>query len=310
LGPAEERWIRSLTRHSAHPHSARITAALAPGSPALPADSAGDDAVDGFRETPGGGIEGRIAGHAILLGSQSWLASRGVGIASGGGEPDGSLAHVAFDGHHRGAFVLTSAFRPEVEGAVRTLSERYDVALLSGDNERERGRFERLFGGGDRLHFNQSPLDKLGFIGALQRSGRTVMMVGDGLNDAGALRQSDAGVAVVEHLGAFSPACDVILEARQVARLPVILAFSRRSARVVRTAFSLSILYNLTGISIAAAGLLSPLISAVLMPASSISVVLLACGGATWAARRTGLAAGIPLTSGPEIPQPDAKPHV
>ena len=99
-------------------------------------------------------------------------------------------------------------------------AERYELALLSGDNEKERERFRGLFGSDAALHFNQSPLDKLGFIRRLQESGQTVMMVGDGLNDAGALKQSDVGVAVVEQAGAFSPASDVILEAGRVPRLP------------------------------------------------------------------------------------------
>ena len=100
------------------------------------------------------------------------------------------------------------------EELLRGLGGRYELALLSGDNEQERERFRSLFGGDAELHFNQSPLDKLGFIRRLQESGQTVMMVGDGLNDAGALKQSDVGVAVVEKVGAFSPASDVILAGR------------------------------------------------------------------------------------------------
>jgi len=115
------------------------------------------------------------------------------------------------------------------------------------------------------------------------------MMVGDGLNDAGALKQSDVGVAVVEKIGAFSPASDMILEAGQITRLLKILSFARKSSRVVRLSFGISALYNLLGISIAAAGILSPIICAVLMPLSSISVVLFACGMTRWAARREGV---------------------
>jgi len=133
--------------------------------------------------------------------------------------------------------------------------------------------------------FNRTPLDKLQFIQSLQKRGDRVMMVGDGLNDAGALRQSDVGVAVVEKVGAFSPASDVILRADQVSRLDEILALSRRAVRIVRLGFGISACYNIFGISIAAAGLLSPLVCAILMPVSSISVVLFACGATAWAAR-------------------------
>jgi Cu+-exporting ATPase len=192
---------------------------------------------------------------------------------------------VAIDGKSRGAFTLTSVLRPDIEQLIRGLAAHYEIALLSGDNEKERARFCGLIGGNAKLHFNQSPLDKLGFIRRLQESGKTVMMVGDGLNDAGALKQSDVGVAVIEKAGAFSPASDVILEAVSVPRLREILALARRATRIVRWSFGISAAYNLVGITIAAAGVLSPLVCAVLMPVSSISVVLFACGMTTWAAR-------------------------
>jgi P-type Cu+ transporter len=201
----------------------------------------------------------------------------------------GSVVGLAIDGTFRGAFGLSNSLRPQTEQMFDALSRRYELALLSGDNERERARFARLFGEGARLRFNQSPLEKLSFISALQESGKTVMMVGDGLNDAGALKQSDVGVAVVEKVGVFSPASDVILEAGQVSNLAPILDFARRSTRVVRASFGISALYNLAGISIAAAGVLSPLICAVLMPVSSLTVVLFACGMTSRAARRCGL---------------------
>ena len=281
LNPMEAGWIYSLTRHSTHPHSVRVGESLAGERFVEP--------VQSFLETPGSGIEGQVQGREIWLGSRAWLESRGARAGTQTQpQPDGtegSVVGVAIDGKFRGAFTLTSVLRPDIEQLLPGLAAHYEIALLSGDNEKERARFCGLIGGDARLHFNQSPLDKLRFIRRLQESGRTVMMVGDGLNDAGALKQSDVGVAVVEKAGAFSPASDVILEAASVPRLQEILALARRATRIVRWSFGISAAYNLVGITIAAAGVLSPLVCAVLMPVSSISVVLFACGMTTWAAR-------------------------
>ena len=290
----EARWIFSLTRHSTHPHSMRISESF--GGKLFP------EPVRSFLETPGCGIEGQVNGREIWIGSRAWLESRGARSSGrqsapispkplepthgGGYEENGSVVHVAIDGHYRGAFGLSSTLRPEADELIRQLSKRYELALLSGDNERERERFRALFGNGAKLHFNQSPLDKLGFILQLQESGKTVLMAGDGLNDAGALKQSDVGVAVVEKIGAFSPASDVILDAARVPQLSEILTLARRTAWIVRVSFGISAAYNLIGVSIAAAGKLSPLVCAVLMPLSSASVVLFACGATTWAARK------------------------
>jgi Cu+-exporting ATPase len=114
------------------------------------------------------------------------------------------------------------------------------------------------------------------------------MMVGDGLNDAGALRESDAGVAVVEETGAFCPASDVILEARRVVDVPALLELGRRVVRVVYVCFGLSLLYNAVGLTLAVQGRLSPLFAAVLMPLSSVTVVSVATGLSLWQARRCG----------------------
>jgi Cu+-exporting ATPase len=197
----------------------------------------------------------------------------------------GSVVHVAINGTYRGCFVLESALRRDVDALVGNLSPHYGLALLSGDNEKQRDTFAPLFG--DRTQFNQSPLSKLEFIHTLQRSGKTVMMVGDGLNDAGALKQSDVGVAVVETISAFSPASDVIMSAGMLSQLDAVLRFSKRAVRIVRLSFLLSSLYNVIGISIAANGLLAPIVCAILMPISSISVVAFACGATTWVAQRS-----------------------
>ena len=308
LSAAEAQWIASLVGHSTHPHSVRIVKSL--GAAALP--------VTGFRETPGGGIEGEIAGHKILLGSSDWLEERGIIYRSRGdaaqitsakeSEPPhvGSCSGVAIDAKFRGVFLLESTLRPEVEKLVAQFGGRFELALLSGDNEREAARFRKLFGERATLRFNQSPADKLEFIRELQQRGRRVMMAGDGLNDSGALRQADVGVAVVENLGAFSPASDVILGAAQLPQLAEVLAFSRQTARVVCAGIVISALYNLVGVSIAAAGLLAPMVCAVLMPLSSATVLAFTCGMTAWSGRRIFAAVKPPET--PARPHPLLEP--
>jgi P-type Cu+ transporter len=269
-----------MARQSTHPLAVRIGQALAGAAPVGP--------VEGFVEQTGCGVAGRVQGHEVRLGSRAWLASAGFSIPESlPGE--GGVVWLAIDGEARGAFVLTNGVRPETGELLHGLGGRYELALLSGDNEKERERFRGLFGPHAALHFNQSPLEKLGFIRRLQEAGKIVMMVGDGLNDAGALKQSDVGVAVVEKVGTFSPASDVILAAGQVPQLSRILTLARRATQIVRLSFGISLLYNAVGISIAAAGLLSPLVCAILMPLSSVSVVLFACGTTGLAAIRAGL---------------------
>lgn len=282
LTRTERAWVASLVRHSIHPHAVRIGAWLGGGdNPA---------AIAQFEEVAGAGLRGSIDGHELRLGSRRWLEAGGVGMGDLS-LPPGSVAYLAIDGQYRGAFVLGNPLRPETDRLVRELGGAHPLALLSGDNPRERERFRRLFGTAAQLLFNQSPLDKLDFIRRLQSSGQVVMMVGDGLNDAAALKQSDVGVAVIEQAGAFSPASDIILEAGQVPRLARILSLARQSVTIVRVSFGISAAYNVVGVSIAAAGILSPVICAILMPLSSVSVVLFACAATRWAAKRLPLPA-------------------
>jgi Cu+-exporting ATPase len=278
LSLEETSWIAELASHSTHPLSVQLAESLRRGAPRS------EPSVASFRETPGCGIEGHVDGHAVRLGSQRWIQG-----GQHSGPSSGSTVDVQIDGAYRGRFVLGSTVRPETDRLLRDLARQGEVSLLSGDNERERDTFRRLFGDDARLCFNRSPLDKLRFIQERQGSGRTVMMVGDGLNDAGALRQSDVGVAVVENVGAFSPASDVILQAGQVPQIDALLRYAKATTRVVRLSFLVSTLYNIGGVAIAASGRLSPVVCAVLMPLSSISVVLFAVGLTGWLGRRSGI---------------------
>lgn len=280
----EEVWVYSMTRHSTHPLAVRIGEAIARDH--FPA------AVRSFAETAGCGMEGSVEGREIWIGSAAWLESRGARVpAVEAGR--GSVVHLAIDGMHRGAFVLASSLRRHSSELLGDLARRHELALLSGDGDRDRARLQTVFGEAE-LHFEQSPLDKLKHIERRQRRGRSVMMVGDGLNDAGALKQSDVGVAVVENVGAFSPASDIIMSAGMLPKLGSLLDFSRASVRIVKFSFVISSLYNLVGVGIAASGRLAPIVCAILMPLSSISVVAFACLATAFSGRQQGLGAPAP----------------
>jgi Cu+-exporting ATPase len=155
---------------------------------------------------------------------------------------------------------------------IKALHPHYQMHLLSGDNDRERQQLAPYF---QYLHFNQAPIEKLEYLKNLEEKGYHTLMVGDGLNDAGALKQSHVGIAIADDVHHFSPACDGILKASSFQKLPQFLKFSKFSMKVVWIAFTLSFLYNVVGISFAVSGWLTPLIAAILMPLSSITVVVM-----------------------------------
>jgi len=319
LTSTERALAAALVRQSIHPLAVRLAAALDPGETSA--------TVEQFREVTGLGLQGQVNGHCVVLGSRRFLEQLRIphpgdpvdpdlqwaGQSAPNGRTDapdkptdplptaqqrtpappewigeGSSAEWVIDGHWRGTFLLSGGLRADVNDLIADLAQSYTLALVSGDHDRDRARCRRLFGADPELRFNQSPLDKLEYVRRRQEAGERVMMVGDGLNDAGALQQSNVGVAVVERVGTFSPASDVILASARVPELGQLLALARRTVRVIIFCFGISALYNAAGIGIAAAGWLSPLWCAVLMPLSSVSVVLVACAATSRAARRSG----------------------
>ena len=115
------------------------------------------------------------------------------------------------------------------------------------------------------------------------------MMIGDGLNDAGALKQSDIGIAVAEQTNNFTPSSDAIIEAKQLSKLTKFISLCRANRNIVIASFVLSIVYNVIGLFFAVQGTLSPLIAAILMPSSSLSILLLTFGSSSLIARQMKL---------------------
>lgn len=283
LSVEEKRQVLTLTAQSIHPRSRRIGRFLQSGS-----DGRHFLPVRHYEEVPGQGISGIVDGHDIRLGSESWVVS---GCRADLSVPDserGSSSALAIDGELRGRFIFGSAYRQEMPDVIRSLRRSYDVGLLSGDNASEGAYLAGIFANTGKLRFDQSPYDKREYVASLQEKKR-VLMVGDGLNDAGALAAADVGMAVSDNTASFSPACHAILMGGSLGRLESFLRLSRRSVKIVLMGFVFSIMYNVVGVALAFAGKLSPLVSAILMPVSSISVVLFAVLATRWAARREGL---------------------
>ncbi len=277
LSREEESLVRSLVYHSIHPLSRMLAAHL---------EQAALHDVRDFSEIPGLGLEGTVRGTRVRVGSAVWCS------ASHRDEQEDSGSHIQINGQYKGCFVIRNRYREGLNEVLRQLARRFTLALLSGDTDREKGYLRQLFrraGSDAEILFNQSPHNKQDFILRHQQAGARTLMIGDGLNDAGALKKSNLGISIAEDVNAFSPACDAILKAKSFRFLPRFIRYADYSYIIVWAAFVLSFLYNIVGLSFAVRGDLSPIIAAILMPLSSISVVLFATLGTRAVAWKMGL---------------------
>ncbi len=270
LTPRQHQRLAALVGGSSHPLSLRLRQELGA--------SDYDDFVADFAEKPGRGLRATVAGLAVRAGTHAFVNSTTPPPPQPTTDFDGGPAEVwvAFGGEVTGRFIFENVYRDGLADVLAALQPHYHLAVLSGDHAGEEARLRALFGPRAELRFRQSPLDKLTYIADLQRQGRTVVMIGDGLNDAGALRAADAGIALTDSLSNFSPASDAILDAASLRQLPAFLRFTRASLRAVVITFGLSLTYNAIGLTLAVQGLFTPIASAILMPISSISVMLTA----------------------------------
>lgn len=286
LDADDQRRVAALADQSTHPLS-RVLAREIPRS--------AESAVMAFEERLGQGIAGWVDGEELRLGTEEFAKGDALALASGGISPavpphgGGSRVFVSIGGRVRGCYMFNNHYRDGLTDLANNLRHGAMLSVLSGDNDRERDRLQQLLGPETVLLFDQSPLGKAGYVEYLQSIGRKVMMIGDGLNDAGALRRSDVGIALTEDTNHFTPASDAILRADQLGRLPAFIRLCKAGRRVILASFVLSIAYNLVGLSFAVSGGLSPMVAAILMPSSSLTILLVTYGCSSVVARRLGL---------------------
>ncbi len=223
--------------------------------------------LDEYEEFAGKGLTGSKDSSQIKIGSADFV---GMPIASNAYK---TSVHISSNDHYKGCYVFHNQYREGLSALFDSMSGTLQLAILSGDNEAEKTRLEQLLPKLTPLYFNQRPEDKLRFIKSLQQAGHKVLMVGDGLNDAGALAQSDVGIAISENVNVFSPACDAILDASKFQQLYDYIKASKRAMKIIKLSFGLSLMYNMVGLYFAVTGQLQPVIAAILMPLSSISIV-------------------------------------
>jgi P-type Cu+ transporter len=223
-----------------------------------------------FEEIHGHGLVGRVGRHTWALGSASF-----TGLEDPDGAP-GTWIHLTCDAQLRGQFFLSRPLRPGMEHQLQALRDAgYTLHLLSGDGPAEAQRFETWFGR-ENMHFRQTPQAKMTFVELLQHEG--VAMVGDGLNDAGALRTATLGLAVADELYAFTPSADALVDAPHLTNLLHAMTLAKKARTTVKVLLGISAAYNVVGLAFALQGWLTPLVAAVLMPASSLTVVTVALG--------------------------------
>ncbi len=258
LTPEEESILKNTIRASNHPLSRTLYDLLAEQNIVT---------LDEYEEHLGKGIEGTKDTTHIKAGSAEFVGSNIIFDALS------TSVHISSNDSYKGRYVFLNQYREGVSEVFKAMSETLQLAILSGDNEGEKARLEKLLPKLTPMYFNQKPKHKLNFIKALQEQGKKVLMVGDGLNDAGALAQSNVGIAISENVNVFSPACDGILDATKFRQIYQFILASKKAMRIIKLSFVLSLLYNVIGLYFAVTGQLQPVIAAILMPLSSISVV-------------------------------------
>lgn len=258
LDEMQKQKIKTLTYHSNHPLSKKISShykkvKLAP--------------IQEYKEIPGRGLEGEIQGSQIRIGSAEF-----VGLNDS--KEMRSSSYVEINGKVIGVFYFSQPIDENIQGLVTDLrNQEYKMSMLTGDNEVNQD-LQRIFSADEKQYYHQSPEDKLDQIEKFQSNGDHVMMIGDGLNDSGAFKSSQVGLVLIKDNNQFTPAADVVMNRKRLNELPIIMKHIKGYKNLLYISFGFAILYNGIGLYFAIAGQLTPLVAAILMPISSLTIVL------------------------------------
>ncbi|RKR83577.1 Cu+-exporting ATPase [Mucilaginibacter gracilis] len=257
LTDEQKQLIYSACINSAHPLSAMICRELAGVKKHVPTL---------YFEIAGKGILATINGHKLRIGNSAFVLNQTEVNA------DVTKVYVMVDEHYLGYFALLHQYRGGLN-IISQLKQAYQTYLLSGDRDHERNALQTFFVEPGHMLFNKSPQDKLDFIDLLQQQGKKVMMIGDGVNDSGALQQSNLGIAITDNVNNFTPGSDAILDGKSFDKLPAFMRFSKDAVNIIHLSFLISVTYNVIGLSYAVTGMLSPLTAAILMPVSTATII-------------------------------------
>lgn len=260
LSNHEKDLVFSVVSQSLHPLSKLVSASLQ-GHVKLKTEF--------YNEIKGKGIEAFVDGKPVKIGRADFVIPETTNHQD-------TEVHVLVDNQYKGFFTIEPVFRNNWKSMLSKLKQTFELHLISGDVDKMKNVLVGVFG--SNMRYNQSPQDKLNYIKDLELQGKNVIMIGDGLNDAGALRQAKVGIALSEDIQAFSPSCDAILDANKFDQLGAFVRFGKTALNIVKISFLLSVVYNIIGISWAVTGQLSPVLAAIFMPLSTLSVVLLGVG--------------------------------
>ena len=250
--------IKSIVRNSNHPLSRKLYAFL-PQSKIV--------AINSFEEIVGKGMLASVENSMYKIGSLHLLNLELE-------EDKNTKVHIEIDSEYKGYFAFNHQYRKGLNTLFNKLDKNnFKTVVLSGDNDGEKEYLQSVLPKNTTLVFNQKPEQKLEYIKKLQNEGKNVMMVGDGLNDAGALAQSNIGIALSENVNVFSPACDGIMDASQFQKLFYNIQYAKNAMKTIYMSFVISLLYNSVGLAFALTGKLSPLFAAIIMPMSAITIV-------------------------------------